>query len=1035
MPAVIGALRADLSASIAEFTSDMGKAGDVVGRFATKFERLGRQVSSAGLKLSVALTAPFIALAKVSSDAARESSKAMADVEAALASMGGRSGKTAAELQKSASALQDLSLFDDDDILKQVTANMLTFGNVQGKVFDRAQQVAVDLSERLGQDLKSSAIQVGKALNDPIKGLTALGRVGVQFTSQQKDMIKSLVASGRGIEAQGMILTELEKEFGGAAKAARAADPGGSFAQAWRDIQEILGGVVNQILPPLTKLLQGVRDALQSMSPQMQTFVVGVVAAAAALGPLLTVVGFAVESIGALLPVWNALVAAFAAAGASAGFGSAGLAVAALAGEIAGLATVWGPVIAAVWEFRDVIFQAVGVVFDTFKSALGEEIPKVLAALAQVFAQIKSGPIGEAFRWFGFVVATLVAGFTYAFGTAIVRILQGFLRVVTTVLKAVSGTFEIFGKLLTGDFVGAWRAATKNAAEFWGGLAHALDALFPGIEGVLKNVAKAVKQWIGDAISAVLTWIVDRFNDLPAGMRAAFDAAVGWARNFYQGVKTWLVDNLGPLVKWVGDRVADLTELLGKARQIRDAASHVPPPKVERAKPVAPPKAVGPAPAPEFSTGGGGGSKANKVGKAADKLREKLADLNDAVSHGLDERAMPKATSQAEALRRKIEDFADDAKQAGVDVSQFAGEIDKLKARINELEQTGLAEEARKFGMEVDKSARDVRAFASGGLAPLDDMLRQVDDSYESLRSQIVEAIRENEVLAETNDAAGQSMVRLKAQLSALDDAHAKATASAKAQYAAEKEIADLQAQAANARAQAQIDDLKQAAGKAAAPINSRMEEMQNLERQLNDERIAALTHLRELEAQKAQAEQQNDVDTVARLQTQIGLAQQYFDLVSSTTAVQIQTATRVKDAFQQFTDSLESNLTDMVMNWKGDLDGLRGIFKQLASELFIKPVVGSFSQGIGSFLQSFAGGFATGGIMQAGQWGVVGEHGPEPFFAGKATTFMPSHSLDALGGAKQTVVNQTIVTPDADSFRKSRRQVAGEMKRAVNFG
>ena len=50
---------------------------------------------------------------------------------------------------------------------------------------------------RHGQGQASrSAIQVGKALNDPIKGVTALHRVGVQFTERRRDQIEALVESG-----------------------------------------------------------------------------------------------------------------------------------------------------------------------------------------------------------------------------------------------------------------------------------------------------------------------------------------------------------------------------------------------------------------------------------------------------------------------------------------------------------------------------------------------------------------------------------------------------------------------------------------------------------------------------------------------------------------------------------------------------------------------------------------------------------------------------------------------------------------------
>jgi phage-related minor tail protein len=105
----------------------------------------------------------------------------------------------------------------------------------------------------MGQDMQSSAVQVGKALNDPVKGITALSRVGVSFTAQQKDQITALVKSGDTMGAQKIILHELNKEFGNAAKSA-----GEGFGGSMARLQDIIGDTFRSIglwlLPILTKL-------------------------------------------------------------------------------------------------------------------------------------------------------------------------------------------------------------------------------------------------------------------------------------------------------------------------------------------------------------------------------------------------------------------------------------------------------------------------------------------------------------------------------------------------------------------------------------------------------------------------------------------------------------------------------------------------------------------------------------------------------------------------------------------------------------
>jgi hypothetical protein len=86
-------------------------------------------------------------------------------------------------------------------------------------------------------------------LNDPIKGITALQRVGVSFTKSQKDQIKTLVDSGKTLDAQKLILRELGKEFGGAAEA--SADPLQKLGVVIKNLEEKIGLA---FLPTLNKV-------------------------------------------------------------------------------------------------------------------------------------------------------------------------------------------------------------------------------------------------------------------------------------------------------------------------------------------------------------------------------------------------------------------------------------------------------------------------------------------------------------------------------------------------------------------------------------------------------------------------------------------------------------------------------------------------------------------------------------------------------------------------------------------------------------
>lgn len=149
-----------------------------------------------------------------------EAEQNLAQLEARLKSTGGVAGLTADDLTGLADELQAITTYSDDAIIGAENL-LLTFTNIRGDVFREATGAILDMSTALGQDLKQSTIQLGKALNDPVKGITALKEVGVSFTKAQKDQVEAMVKVGDVAGAQRLILQELATEFGGAATAAR----------------------------------------------------------------------------------------------------------------------------------------------------------------------------------------------------------------------------------------------------------------------------------------------------------------------------------------------------------------------------------------------------------------------------------------------------------------------------------------------------------------------------------------------------------------------------------------------------------------------------------------------------------------------------------------------------------------------------------------------------------------------------------------------------------------------------------------------
>lgn len=169
-----------------------------------------------GTVLGVGLAASMVAFVRNTSEA----QKVQAQLGAVLRSTGGAAGQTIEALNAHAAALQKVTTFGDEAI-NAMQGVLLTFTQIRGPQFTQATESILDMAQALGMDLQSAAIQVGKALNDPILGVTSLSRAGVQFSASQRAVIKELVETNRMAEAQTIILKELETQFGGSASAAR----------------------------------------------------------------------------------------------------------------------------------------------------------------------------------------------------------------------------------------------------------------------------------------------------------------------------------------------------------------------------------------------------------------------------------------------------------------------------------------------------------------------------------------------------------------------------------------------------------------------------------------------------------------------------------------------------------------------------------------------------------------------------------------------------------------------------------------------
>jgi hypothetical protein len=235
----------------------------------------------------------------------------IADIKAAQAvsaqtatvikTMGNAAGVSQAHVEGLADGIEKMSGLQAENV--QAGENMLlTFDQIKGANFDRATRSMADMSARMGGDAVGAATMLGKALNDPAKGISALTRVGVSFTAGQQKSIKAMQQHGNVAGAQTVILKALEAQFGGSAKAA-GETMGGKLEILKAKFGDVRQDLVTQMLPALTKLMDFITKtalpAIQKLAGFLERNKAVIVPLAVAIGTIV-----------AAIKIWTAVQAA-----------------------------------------------------------------------------------------------------------------------------------------------------------------------------------------------------------------------------------------------------------------------------------------------------------------------------------------------------------------------------------------------------------------------------------------------------------------------------------------------------------------------------------------------------------------------------------------------------------------------------------------------------------------------------------------------------------------------------------------------------
>lgn len=589
------AIKVNIIGDSSGFSKSLGEASTGLEAFSGKMQNVGKSMMKTGGMMTAGITMPLVAIAVTSVKAFQEAENAQAQLDASLKSTNATVWTSGDHMDRLAQSMQD-KLGIDGDLIKSGESLLLTFTNVQNRVgegndiFDKTTKTAADMSVKLGMDLPAANLLLGKALNDPVKGMGALKKAGVQLSEEQQKQVKQFMAVNDIAGAQNVILGELDTQFGGSAEAAGNTSAGGmeKLRLKFEDIQESIGERLLPILEKLSGWLQTAMDWWDKLGDRGQTVALIMAGVAAAIGPvvtiigaLVTVIGFLLTPVGLVVLVVGALVAAFLYFyNSSEGFKTAVDGVVSAVRDKLGVAFTFfkdnilpglqtaleyigGKLQTVFTQFIDVVVPALEDAFAWIQENVFPRIQTAWDALWPVLVTIKDlfkavfdsvviavtwaiDHMDEAFRAIAAVVNWLWPIIEIAWTlittsiTAALNFIQGIIKTVTAVIK--------------GDWSGAWDGIKQALKAVWDGMVAIVSATFNLMKTIIMGVVHAIgtvmdAAWEGikTAVSSAFNWVKTTISNALEGAKTTVSNILSGIGDMFGGVKTTVTNALSGL--------------------------------------------------------------------------------------------------------------------------------------------------------------------------------------------------------------------------------------------------------------------------------------------------------------------------------------------------------------------------------------------------------------------------------------------------------------------------------------------------------
>ena len=323
-----------------------------------------------------------------------------------------------------------------------------------------------------------------------------------------------------------------------------------------------------EILMPYIKQfvtwLQNLTQRLQELMPEQKEQVVKWAAIAAAIGPVLMVLGKLTTSVGSIITTFGKIPGALAKA--KSAFTAVSAAIGGISAPVVAVVAVVGVLIAAfanLWKTNEEFRNKMTVIWDGIKSKFESFAQGIVDRL---------NALGFDFENFGEVVKAIWDGFCSLLAPIFEGVFNQVSVILGSVLDALTGIFDVF----IGIFTGNWDQAWQGVKEIFGAIWDLIKGTFESWAMAFKGIADTVLGWFGTTWDETWTNIKQFFVDTWNGITTFFSNVINAIKtavsnfittiiNFFAQLPTnianFITNAYNSVVTWVSNMVAKAREM------------------------------------------------------------------------------------------------------------------------------------------------------------------------------------------------------------------------------------------------------------------------------------------------------------------------------------------------------------------------------------------------------------------------------------------------------------------------------------------